>query len=86
VQFNNHFTIWINREDTITLDEALVIAKKESVSDMIYDPLGLYNEKSWWWVAGVLEVLQQDNFIREFDIVKPAPKDQQIESVEGTIY
>lgn len=83
--FENFFKIWINREDTITLEEALKLAKRE-LCDMVYDPLGIHGPDSWWWCAGVLEVLQQEDWIREFDILQEAPMDQQIEAEAGVIY
>lgn len=85
MQFEKYFKIWLNREDTITLKQALAIAKRELL-DMVYDPLGISGPKSWWWCAAVLEVLQQEDFIREFEILKEAPKDQMVESKVGVIY
>lgn len=85
MQFEKYFKIWLTRKDTITLKEALVIAEQELL-DMVYDPLGIGGPKSWWWCAAVLEVLQQEDFIREFDILKDAPKNQTIESKAGVIY
>ena len=86
MQFEKYFKIWLNREDTISLDEALKLAKREMISEFVYDPLGLSSEESWWWCAAVLEVLQQEDWIREFDILKEAPKDQQIEAKTGVVY
>jgi len=86
VLFEDYFIIWLNKEDKISLEEALKIAKREMISEMVYDPLGLGSEKSWWWCAAVLEMLQQEDFIREFEIVKEAPKEQEIESKSGVIY
>lgn len=86
MRFEDSFKIWINREDTITLKQALKIAEDESISDFIYDPLGFHNKESWWWCAGVLEVLQQEDWIREFDVIKEAPKSQRVESKAGVIY
>jgi len=85
VQFEKYFKIWLTRETTITLKQALVIAKQELL-DMVYDPLGISGPKSWWWCAAVLEVLQQEDFIREFEILKDAPKNQMIPSKAGVIY
>ena len=85
MRFENSFKIWVNREDTITLKKALKIAKRE-ICDLVYDPLGIGGPDSWWWCAGVLEVLQQEDWIREFDIQEEAPIDQQIESKAGVIY
>ncbi|KKM48097.1 hypothetical protein LCGC14_1558040 [marine sediment metagenome] len=84
--FDDSFTIWELADKKISLKEALKIAAREFISDMVYDPLGLGNEESWWWCAAVLDVLQQEDWIREFKIVKKAPEDQQIESKEGVIY
>jgi len=53
---------------------------------MCYDPIGIKGPESWWWCAGVLEVLQQEDFIREFEVVAEAPGDQQIESKPGVVY
>jgi len=86
MKFEDSFIIWYTREEKITLVEALKVAKREGVSDLVYDPLGIGNAESWWWCVAVLEVLQQEDFIREFDIVKPAPEDQQVESEEGVVY
>ena len=86
MRFEKHFTIWLTRESKISLEEVLKIAKRELLSDFIYDPLGIGSEKSWWWCAAILEVLQQEDWIREFKIVKKAPKDQQVESKAGVIY
>jgi len=86
VLFDDSFTIWELADKKISLKEALKIAAREFISDMVYDPLGLGNEESWWWCAAVLDVLQQEDWIREFKIVKKAPEDQQIESKEGVIY
>lgn len=85
MRFEKYFKIWLNREDTITLKEALAIAKREFL-DMVYDPLGINNSTSWWWCAAVLEVLQQEDFIREFEVLKEAPKNQTISSKAGVIY
>lgn len=85
MQFEKSFKIWINREDTISLEEALRIAKRE-LCDMVYDPLGIDGSDSWWWCVAVLEVLQQEDWIREFNILKEAPKDQQIEAKAGVVY
>ena len=86
LKFEKYFTIWELRDKKISLEEALKIAKREFISDLVYDAFGLNSEESWWWCAAVLEVLQQDDWIREFEIVKEAPKDQQIESKAGVIY
>lgn len=86
MRFKNSFKIWLNREDTISLEEALKIAKKEMISEFIYDPLGMHNEESWWWCAAVLEVLQQEDWIREFEILEAAPATQQIEAKAGVVY
>lgn len=85
MQFEKYFKIWLNREDTITLEQALAIAKRELL-DMVYDPLGISGPESWWWCAAVLEVLQQEDFIREFEILKDAPKNQTVEAKVGVIY
>ncbi|KKL84109.1 hypothetical protein LCGC14_1968010 [marine sediment metagenome] len=84
--FEKSFTIWELQDKKISLKDALKIAERELISDMVYDPLGIGNETSWWWCAAVLEVLQQEDWIREFKIVKEVPKEQQIESKEGVIY
>ncbi|KKN28924.1 hypothetical protein LCGC14_0849220 [marine sediment metagenome] len=84
--FDKSFIIWELSDKKISLEEALKIAKREFISDMVYDPRGFGDEKSWWWCAAVLDVLQQDDWIREFKIIKEAPKDQQIESKKGVIY
>jgi len=86
VLFEKYFKIWELADKEISLEEALKIAAREFISDMVYDPLGLGNEKSWWWCAAVLEVLQQEDWTREFKIIKQAPADQQIESKKGVIY
>lgn len=86
MRFERYFKIWLNREDVISLKEALKLATKEMISEFIYDPLGINGPDSWWWCAGVLEVLQQEDWIREFDILKQAPEDQQIEAKAGTVY
>lgn len=85
MQFEKYFKIWLTRKTTITLKQALAIAKRELL-DMVYDPLGYDGPKSWWWCAAVLEVLQQEDFIREFEILKDAPKNQMIEAKAGVIY
>lgn len=85
MQFEKYFKIWLNREDTITLEQALAIAKRELL-DMVYDPLGIGGPESWWWCAAVLEVLQQEDFIREFEILKEVPKNQTVEAKVGVIY
>jgi len=86
VQFEKYFKIWLLQDEKISLEEALKLAKREMISDFVYDPLGMCNEKSWWWCVAVLEVLQQEDWIREFEIIKPAPKEQQIEAKEGVVY
>lgn len=86
MRFEKYFRIWLTREKKISLEEALKIAKREFISGMVYDPLGLGNAKSWWWCAAVLEMLQQEDWIREFDILKKAPKDQQIKAEAGVVY
>ncbi len=86
MRFEKYFIIWETRKTKITLEQAIKIAKREFITDMVYDPLGLSTIDSWWFCAGVLEVMQQEDWIREFEIVKEAPKDQQIESKEGVVY
>ena len=85
MRFEKYFIIWQTREDKISLEDALRIAKQE-ILDLVYDPLGIGGPESWWWCVAVLEVLQQEDWIREFDIVKQAPKSQKIESKTGVIY
>ena len=86
MQFDDYFKIYVTRDDTISLEEALKIAKANWIADMVYDPLGYNSDLSWWWIAGVLEVLQQEDLIREFKVLKEAPAEQQIESEEGVVY
>ena len=85
MQFEKYFTVWQTREDKMSLEDALKIAKRELL-DMVYDPLGIGGPDSFWWCCAVLEVLQQEDWIREFEIIKEAPKKQKIESKEGTVY
>lgn len=84
--FEKYFKIWQTREDLMSLEDALHLAKQEHISDFVYDPFGLNDKESWWWCAAVLEVLQQEDWIREFEILKEAPKDQQVESKVGVVY
>lgn len=85
MQFEKYFKIWLTKKETISLKEALAIAKRELL-DMVYDPIGIQGPKSWWWCVAVLEVLQQEDFIREFEILEDAPKNQMIPSKIGVIY
>lgn len=86
MRFEKYFKIWLNRKDTISLEEALKIARQDMIPEFVYDPLGIGGPDSWWWCAAVLEVLQQEDWIREFDILKEAPKDQQVEAKAGVVY
>lgn len=86
MRFSKYFKIWFVRDKEISLEEAVKLAPKFNIyPEMLYDPLGLYSAESWW-CAGLLELLQQEDVIREFEVVKPAPDDQQIESEPGVIY
>ena len=85
MRFNNSFKIWFIKDVEITLEAALALAKNQE-SDLVYDPLGLGTPESWWFCAAVLTVLKQDEYIFDFEVLKTAPKSQQIESKEGVIY
>jgi hypothetical protein len=85
VQFEDSFKIWINREDTISLTKAITLARKNEC-DLVYDPLGIDGPDSWWWCVAVLEVLQQEDFIREFEVVEEAPSEQVLEVDDNVIY
>lgn len=87
MRFSKYFKIWITRDKQISLEEAVKLAPKFDIyAEMLYDPLGRHSAESWWWCEGLLEVLQQEDIIREFEIVKPAPDDQQIETRGDRIY
>ena len=86
MRFSSSFRIWLTRKEEITLEKAIKIAKRELITDMVYDPLGIRGPDSWWWCAAVLEVLQQEDWIREFEILSDPPVEQQIESEPGVIY
>lgn len=74
-------------KELISLEDAVTLAPKFDIyPEMLYDPLGMHTAESWWWCAGLLELLQQEDIIREFEVIKPAPSDQQIESKSGVIY
>jgi hypothetical protein len=86
VQFDENFKIWLTRETKITLNEAIKLAKDNLIGYFVYDPMGKYNSSSWWWCVSVLEVLQQEDLIREFEIVKGPPENQSIEAKAGVVY
>lgn len=87
MRFSNYFKIWLTRKKLISLEDAIKLAPKFDIyPEMLYDPLGKFNAESWHWCVAMLEVLQQEDIIREFEVVKPAPSDQQIESKSGVIY
>lgn len=87
MRFEKYFKIWLTRKERISLEEAIKLAPKFDIyPGMLYDPLGKYNTESWHWCVGLLELLQQEDIIREFEIIKPVPDDQQIESKPGVIY
>lgn len=87
MRFEKFFKIWLTRKELISLEAAIKLAPEFDIyPEMLYDPLGIYNAESWWWCAGFLELLQQEDIIREFEILKDAPSDQQIESKAGVIY
>ena len=70
----------------MSLTKALNIAEEESLSEFVYDPLGIKDEKSWWWCCGVLEVLEQECLINSFEILKGPPKEQKLRHKEGVTY
>ena len=80
------FEVWLLRDEKITLKVALQIAKDNNISDLVYDPLGIYDATSYWWLIAVLEVLQQEDFIREFEVLKDPPVGQEMTSEAGIIY
>lgn len=80
LRFENSFKIYQTRTDQILLKTALRIAREHNVSQFVYDPLGMFSAASWWWCAAVLEVLQQEDIIREFEVIAGAPADQSIET------
>ena len=83
MQFKDSFKIWLTREKEISLKEALKLAEEFEIQE-VYDPLGIYGPDSWFWCAAILEVLQQEDIIREFKILKKSPI--KVPSKEGVIY
>lgn len=85
MRFDNYFKIQLTKNTVISLASALELAEKQE-SNLVYDALGFGTPDSWWFCVAVLEVLKQDEFIYDFEILKQAPKTQQIESKEGVVY
>ena len=67
----------------MTVKQALLLAARDAW-DMVYDPLGLHNEQSWYFIHAVLMVMKQYKAIRNFKVLKES--DVQIESVPGRTY
>lgn len=86
MRFSDSFKIMELPGEEISLAQALKLARDDDFTDLLYDPLGIDGPASWWWCATVLEKLQQEDLIREFEVLKEAPADQQIEAKEGVDY
>ncbi len=86
MRFDKSFKILKVRDEVISLDNALTIARENGVDGFAYDPLGMHNAKSWYYVISVLELLQQMDLIREVKILKSAPSDQIIVEETGAVY
>jgi hypothetical protein len=86
MSFENYFDIFILKEKKITLKEAIKIAKDNGLSEFPYDPLGYNNENSYYYCISLLELLQQEDLIREFEIKKKIPKNQIVIEEQNSLY
>jgi len=75
MKFSDSFRIYFLRNKTISLEQAIDTARKNNV-DFAYDPIDIYGPDSWYWCAGILDVLQQEGFIHGYDVLREAPKVQ----------
>jgi len=86
MRFDSYFRVWISRSQQTSLKSAMAMAESAGITELVYDPLGLHDATSWWFVHTTLEVLRQTDLIREFDVLKPAPSQQQFTMVPGRVY
>lgn len=66
------FEIFDLSNKQITVQQALVIFKKKELLEP-YDPLGVYDVKSFPFVVGILDLLVQHNEISGYRILKIPP-------------
>ncbi len=81
---NDAFLINLTLEQTISMDEAIKIARKAGLAEFVYSADGIYSSESWYWCAEILEILQQEDLIREYEIV--TGPSVEVEAEEGVVY
>ena len=83
MQFEKYFKIKNVSGKVISLGRAVQIAKKKYL-DNVYDPLGLEDERSWYWCAALLHLLEQEGLISGYKILRRSPV--KAVHVKGKVY